>query len=95
MDMDNIHLDAHSNASVKEDPKMLRQRKKLEAAYKSVFNTVEGQEVLKDLINQSGLLTSPSLNVGLEGRAFLDGSKSIVLHIMHNKGINQKTLQLL
>lgn len=61
--------------------KAVEQRDKI-IAYKKTFGSTEGKTVLFDLINRYHVLNSH------KGDPFAEGQRSVVLEILHQRGVN-------
>ena len=69
-------------------PAPLRRRISIIAAYKTVFTSIDGQVVLKDLVARAGLLEA-------EPGKFAAGRRSIVLEILKELRFDETALMAL
>jgi hypothetical protein len=73
----------------------LKNRLRLHQAYKSIFNTPDGELVLEHLMRESGIL-SPKITVDFNSLLVKEGQKHIVLSILRILGrdVNKLTKQI-
>ena len=65
--------------------------KQLELAYKQIFNSPEGKEVLEDLKKRCSFYSTSHIKGDSHESAFLEGTRSTVLFI--NNMLNKKPME--